>query len=188
MHEDSFAAAQQKLVEDFVAQSRPDETAADVGFALLDLIFERERLRLRMQADDPRLPSLVLKTFAKLRTSDVLGPQFSVAEATFRRLADDPHKAMEYLQQYVAQRSAAQSARASKPRGKRHDSVTEAIRLMVEENPRISAKAVLRELAAMDGFLFIDDEIRVEGERPVKIANIPSRVSDAKKSLRKNSG
>lgn len=188
MQDDSFIEAQKELIADFLSQSRPDETAAEVGLAFIEFIRDRERLRLQMQPDDRLLPKLFQRILARLATPDALDPQFSIAEATFRRLASDPHTAMEYLQKYVEQRSVAQSARALKQRAKRHDSVTEAIRLMVEENPRISAKAALRELGAMDGFLFIGDEIRVEGERPVKIANIPSRVSDAKKSLRKNSG
>jgi hypothetical protein len=186
MQDDNFAAAQQELVENFEAQGRHEETADDVAFALLEFIFERERLRHQMEPDDPNLLPLFRDTLAKLAAPDALGPEFSVAEAFLRRLAVNPPKAMEYMQKHVAQRSAAQSVRASKPRANRHDSVTSAIRLIVEEDPNVSAKAVERELATMDGFLFIEGEIRVGDEAPVKVKNLPSRVSDARKSVTKN--
>lgn len=180
-----------KLLQDeFLSRQRPNEPPEEIGFALLGFILERERIRFQMRRDDPNLLAMYVSRLAKLAIPNALGPEHAVAEAVFRRLAADPAEAAAYLNRFIEMRSASQSARASKRRTKRHGTVTQYIRLYLEEYPEASAKEVEAELSTIDGLVFIDGEIRVDGsdEEPVKVTNLPSRISDARKSLRKKSG
>jgi hypothetical protein len=184
----AFEDELKRLQDEFLSRRRPNESQEEIGFALLGFILERERIRLQMRLDDPNLLAMHVSRLAKMALPGALGPEHAVAEGVFRRLASDPAEALAYLNQFIELRSASQSARASKPRRNRHGTVTRYIRLYLEEYPDASAKDVERELLTISGLNFIDDEIHVEGsdEEPVKLANLPSRISDAKKSLRKN--
>lgn len=184
----AFEDELKRLQDEFLSRQRPNESPEEIGFALLGFILERERVRLQMRLDDPNLLAMYVSRLAKLALPGALGPEHAVAEGVFRRLASDPAEALAYLNRFIELRSASQSARASKPRQNRHGTVTRYIRLHIEECPDASAKDVERELLTISGLNFIDGEIRVEGsdEEPVKLSNLPSRVSDAKKSLRKN--
>jgi hypothetical protein len=184
----TFEDELKRLQDEFLSQRRLNESPEEIGFALLGFILDRERIRFQMRRDDPNLLAMYVSRLAKLAIPNALGPEYAVAEGVFRRLASDPAEASAYLNRFIESRSASQSARASKQRKNGHGTVTRYIRLYLEEYPNASAKDVERELLTISGLIFIGDEIRVEGsdEEPVKLANLPSRISDAKKSLRRN--
>nr|WP_213396005.1 hypothetical protein [Yoonia sp.] len=114
---------------------------------------------------------------------DGLGPEHSLREAVFRRLAS-PSEGMLYQDAAREMKSAEQSARAKKPRPGSKDSITIAIEEILEDSPQMTAAEVGDALAEYDGIIFIAGEYRhTLDASTMSKSNLPSRVSDAKKVI-----
>lgn len=192
MQEEGFKKALRALEEAFVQEGRAGETDEEKGRALLDFILKRERLRHRVAEDAPLCEAVDRATLRRLTDSVELGPEHSIAEAALRRLSRDPAGAVAYLTQHVDARSAAQSRR-SKKREDTRDELSRLIGRIVQEDPRIPAKVVLKkllELRGPDTVIVLDGEIRhVDSATTISERRFPGRVSEAKKRLTmKNSG
>ena len=182
MSEPSFDEAQEGLAEKFLRDAPVAATDAELGRALLVFILESERLRRGVSVPSPAQEKVDRQTLACLSGQAKLGPGFSFAEAVFRRLPKDPASAIRYFEEELAGRKAKQSARAKSPRKGSYDSITRLINDIVDGDPHITTKEVLAELGRINGIVIADGEIRnTQDVTTMKVSNLPSRVSDAKK-------
>ena len=181
----TFEEAQASLIKKWLDEAPAGETPDAVGDALVDFIIRSELLRHGVDIKDPTAESITRDTLAQLSNPLVLGPEHSIAEVVFRRLAVGSREAVEYLEQHVSSRSAAQSKRAQAPRKRRLDSISRLVNDIVSLDPKLSAKAVRAELKEIPSIKIIGDEIinRQDACR-LKLSLLPSRVSDAKKRFR----
>lgn len=154
------------------------------GRVILNFILERERLRHGLTDPGPRRDALDHATLAKLNSPTELGPEHSISEGVFRRLNENPASAAVYLDSAMKQRSIAQSKRAKKQRPRKWDAITRIIQEILEEAPGMSAKQVGEELEEREDILLLDDEYRhVKDASVLKVSNLASRVSDARKRV-----
>ncbi|MFD1195709.1 hypothetical protein ACFQ3C_13625 [Seohaeicola saemankumensis] len=184
MAERIFAEVQDELAQVWQPKFDQAESDAERGAILLEFVLERERFRSGITAPGEERDGLDRKTLEKLCHPETLGPKFSRDEAVFRRLASDPASAATYLMQAIRERNEQQSARARKPRPRRRDSITRLIENIVMHNPKISAKDLGRKLETDCDITLLDAEYRHNIDASVlKVSNLPSRVSDARKRL-----
>lgn len=182
MEELSFEEAQRHLTERFLHKSAAAETDEELGRDLLDLILQSERLRRCVKPSSPEQDEVDRQTLDRLHHQTDLGPEHAFAESIFKRVAKNPGAAMRHYRQAVEQRKFKQSARARKTRSRRYDSLTRLIMDIIDAEPTITTADVLTELRSMDGIVIVDDEIRnTQDATTMKIGNLASRVSDAKK-------
>ena len=183
---EAFETRQKRLVEEWEQEASIPETEDEVGHAILDLFLKSERLRRGVEAPSPEQTVVDCETVEKLGDARSLGPEFSFAEAAFRRLVDDPASAIKYIEQSKANFSQAQSKAASKARPRRYDSLTKLINAIVAETPSISAKEVWRKLEANEDVQFdggLREFVHFDDRSCLKEKNLASRVSDAKKRV-----
>ena len=162
----------------------PEELAAEV----IGYILAREQLRHRVRPDTPASAAIDRRTLAALEEQDMLDPAHSVFEVFLRRLSRDPDSAIRYITKFIADRSAARSEIARKPRPKRRDKIMLTIYDCLEGDLSLSAKAV-------GAYLRNDPNIKLSGgvyrhehdASTMREELLASRVSWAKKTLRKNS-
>lgn len=167
-----------------VENQSPEELAAEV----VAYILAREQLRNRVIPDTPASAERDRLTLAKLEEPDMLDPAHSVFEVFLRRLSRDPESAIRYITKFIADRSAARSEIARKPRPKRRDKIMLTIYDCLEGDLSLSAKAV-------GAYLRNDPNIKLSGgvyrhehdASTMREELLASRVSWAKKTLRKNS-
>lgn len=185
MADETFDARQKRLIEDWEREATSAETEDQIGHAIVDLFLKSERIRRGVEMPSHEQALVDQETIKKLRDPRVLGPEFSLAEAAFRRLVDDPAFSVKYLQEALDNRRKAQSRIAKNLRPQRYDPFTKMINVLVEKKPDISAKAVgqlLREHSGIDfdpkTGVFTDGERYTLNER-----NLPSRLSAAKKRV-----
>lgn len=186
MANETFEARQKRLIEDWERKAISAETEDQVGHAILDLFLKSERIRRGVEAPSPERLLVDRETTKQLKNARSLGPEFSFAEAAFRRLVDDPASAMKYIEQSLENFSRAQSMAASKARPKRHDSLTKLINSIVEETPTISAKDVGRKLEANEDVQFdgdIGEYVHIDDRSCLNARNLASRVSAAKRRV-----
>jgi hypothetical protein len=188
MEEQSFEQVQKQLMDKFLQEASATETGEELGRALLHLIMQSERVRRCVTAPGPEQAEVDRQTLDRLLNQTELGPEHSFPESIFKRLAKDPASAMRHYQQAVEQRSYKQSERAKLPRPHRYDSITKRIQDIVDLEPDISTLAVKRELGRIAGILIGDEEIRnTQDESTMKLSNLASRVSDARRRAKKES-
>ncbi|MEO0316376.1 MAG: hypothetical protein RL404_53 [Pseudomonadota bacterium] len=181
MEELSFKEVQQHLMEKFLRDAPSTETDEELGQAFLDLILQSERLRHGVRPSDPKQDEVDRQTLDCLYSQTELGPEHYFAESIFKRLAVDPGSAMRHFRQAIEQQSIMQAKRAKSPRPRRYDSITKLINDIVVDDPTITTKAVLEELALMDGIVIADGEIRnTQDQATMQIKNLASRVTDAR--------
>ena len=162
----------------------PEELAAEV----IGYILAREQLRHRVRPDTQASAAINRRTLAALEEPDMLDPAHSVFEVFLRRLSRDPESAIRYITKFIADRSAARSEIARKPRPKRRDKIMLTIYDCLEGDLSLSAKAV-------GAYLRNDPNIKLSGgvyrhehdASTMREELLASRVSWAKKTLRKNS-
>ena len=186
MTNQSFEARQKQLIKEWEEEATGAETEDEVGHAILDLFLKSERLRRGVEAPSPEQTVVDCETVEKLADARSLGPEFSFAEAAFRRLVDDPASAIKYIEQSKANFSQAQSRAARKARPKSHDSLTKLINSIVAETPTISAKEVGRKLEANEDVQFdasLREFVHLDDRSCLNEKNLASRVSDAKKRV-----
>jgi hypothetical protein len=99
---EAFETRQKRLVEEWEQEASSPETEDEVGHAILDLFLKSERLRRGVEAPSPEQTVVDCETVEKLGDARSLGPEFSFAEAAFRRLVDDPASAIKYIEQSKA--------------------------------------------------------------------------------------
>jgi hypothetical protein len=161
--------------------ARTDEEQGEIIF---NFILERERLRRNATVAGPGQDAIDRETLKTLQNPFSLGPDLSIAEVVFRRLCVDPSSAAAYLNAALQQRSAAQSRRASKPRPKARDGITQAIEEILEDRPRMSAKHVGLALKDHDEVFLQDNEYRHRFDAStLRVSNLASRVSEARKRV-----
>ena len=181
-----FEDRQKQLIEEWERNAKSAETEDEVGRALLDLFIERERIRRGVETPSPEQILVDYETLEQLKNARSLGPEFSFAEAAFRRLVDDPASAIKYIEQSKANFSQAQSRAARKARPKRYDNLTKLINSMVAKTPNISAKEVGRKLEANEDVQFnasLREFVHDDDRSSLNEKNLASRVSDAKKRV-----
>ena len=185
----SFEEKQEKLFKHFNHRMLKAKSGKECGELVKEFVMKRERMRHSCFEAGARRDEIDQHTLSKLANSFALGPKFAIHEATFRRLVDDPEGAINYLEQFHEQNSAAQSERASKPRPKSKDKITEKIEEILSANLKLRAKEVARELENCDEITLIEEEFRHNDDAStLKFSNLPNRVADAKKRLKKDSG
>lgn len=182
MIERPFSELQKELEASYQPQFDKAQSEEQHGKVLLKFVLERERLRNGISEPGPDRDRCDRETLKRLANPDALGPEHSMREAVFRRLARDPAEGVAYFDLAKAQTSAQQSARAKKPRLASRDSITRAIEEILEESPHMTASEIGRALKAYDGIIFVDGEYRHTFDASVmRESSLRSRVSDAKK-------
>ena len=179
---------QTRLAEQFEQLRLMATSDTERGEIIKDFVLQLERMRhncFRPGAERDEIDRLTLE---KLADPLELSPEFCRDEAIFRRLTIDPSAASRYWDQSHKQLSKAQSERASKPRPKNKDKITEGIEGILSVNPKLSAKEVGQALEIYDEITIIEEEYhhREDASR-LKVRNLRGRVSDAKKRLKKDS-
>ncbi|WP_085308410.1 hypothetical protein [Planktotalea arctica] len=177
-----FIEAQSQLAEEWQKKFDDAQTDEERGQFQRGFVLQRERVRAGVTVAGSERDEVDRKTLEKLSNPTELGPELSLHEVIFRRLASDPASAVVYQRTAAAQRSKAQSVRASKSRPKRRDCITGIIDELVAENPKIAAKQVGKRLMDDCDITILEGEYRhnIEGST-LKEENLPSRVSEAKK-------
>ncbi|MCZ8018847.1 hypothetical protein [Novosphingobium sp.] len=182
MDERPFEQVQKDLTDQFVRDEPATETDEELGNAVLGVILQSERLRHGVEASGPKQAEVDRETINRLYNQTELGPEHVFAESIFKRLAVDPASAMRHYRQAIDQRNRTQSQRAKSARPRSYDSITRLINDIVRDDPALKTTAVLDELAAIDGIIISDGEIRnTQDAETMKVSNLPSRVSDARK-------
>lgn len=186
----TYEERKQQYMDQWVEAAASVETDAELGKAVLELILGLVRIQHGVADDDPRCAAIDAATIRRLGNPDDLEPMYSIAEAVFRRLATNPEIAMRYLADHISARSSDQSRRAKKQRPSSRDGITRLIEDLLEDDPTLSAKRVGQLLADMKGEItFLDGVFRHNiTAATLEEGNLPSRVSDAKKRLKANSG
>ncbi|MCZ8088696.1 MAG: hypothetical protein O9247_01180 [Rhodobacteraceae bacterium] len=186
----TYEERKQQYIDRWLQAAPSVETDAELGKAVLELILGLVRIQHGIAENDPRCAAIDAATIRRLGNPDDLAPMHSIAEAVFRKLATNPEKAMRYLADHISARSSDQSKRARKPRPSSRDSITRLIGELLEDDPTLSSKRVGQLLADMKGEItFLDGVFRHNiTAATLEEGNLPSRVSDAKKRLKANSG
>ena len=189
MDKSSLEERQEKLAEHFDLLRIKATSDTERGEIMKDFVLKLERMRHNCSESGAERDEIDRRTLAKLADPLELGPEFCRDEGLFRRLAIDPAAASRYWDQSHKQLSAAQSERASKPRPNNRDKITMAIEEILSDNPKLSAKEVGQRLTSGADVILIEEEFRhCEDASTLKIRNLPNRVTDAKKRLKKDSG
>ena len=180
---------QERLAEQFEQLRLMATSDTERGEIIKDFVLQSERMRHNCFEPGAERDEIDRRTLEKLADPLELGPEFSRDEAIFRRLTTYPATASRYWDQSHKQLSAAQSERASKPRPNNRDKITMAIEEILSDNPKLSAKEVGQRLTSGADVILIEEEFRhCEDASTLKIRNLPNRVTDAKKRLKKDSG
>ncbi len=189
MDKSSLEERQEKLAEHFDLLRLKATSDTERGEIMKDFVLKLERMRHNCSEYGAERDEIDRRTLAKLADPLELGPEFCRDEGLFRRLAIDPAAASRYWDQSHKQLSAAQSERASKPRPNNRDKITMAIEEILSDNPKLSAKEVGQRLTSGADVILIEEEFRhCEDASTLKISNLPNRVTDARKRLKKDSG
>lgn len=160
------------------------QTDDERGRVILNFILERERLRHGLTDPGPRRDALDRETLAKLNGPADLGPEHSISEVVFRRLCENPASAAAYLESAMQQRSKAQSKRARQQRPGSRGAITRVIEDILEDDPDMCAKDVGFALEQSAEISLIEDEYRHSFDgSTLKVSNLASRVSDARKRV-----
>ena len=189
MDEGSLQELQERLAEQFEQLRLTATSDTERGKIIKNFVLELERMRHNCVEAGAKRDKIDQRTLTKLANPLELGPEFCREEGIFRRLAADPASASGYWDQSHKQLSAAQSDRASKPRPKSKDKITDEIEEVLSGNPKLSAKAVGQALETCGKITLIEEEYHhSEDASRLKVSNLRSRVTDAKKRLKKDSG
>jgi len=180
---------QARLAEQFEQQRLMATSDIERGEIIKDFVLQLERMRHNCFKPGAKRDEIDRLTLEKLADPLELSPEFCRDEAIFRRLTIDPSAASRYWDQSHKQLSKAQSERASKPRPNNRDKITKAIEEILLDNPKLSAKEVGQRLTSGADVILIEEEFRhCEDASTLKISNLPNRVTDARKRLKKDSG
>jgi hypothetical protein len=183
MIERDFKAEVEELHVRFILDSPPDgqKTDLDSGEGILLHFLKIGRLRNGVTKPGADRDQVDAQTIALLKNSDKLGPEHSIAEAAFRRLARNPESAAKYVDDARKAFREEQSRRAKKLRPKARDSITRLIEDIIKDAPtKLSAKAVGRTLERRRREIKLnDDEYHHQDGTKLKISLLDSRVSDA---------
>lgn len=188
MAKKDFKAVIDELGNRVKSGSPPDchKTNLDSGDSFLLYVLERERLKHGITGPGPVRDKVDAQTISLLQNPDKLGPEHSVAEGFFRRLARDPESAADYFEAFDTARSLKQSLGAQKERPRARDPITQRIEKILEGDPSLPAKEVGRQLTlsindgGQGGIVFDGDEYKHVDGWTLKAGNLASRVSDAR--------
>lgn len=179
-----FVELQGELAARFGLALDRAQTDDERGQIIRDFILERERFRHGLTEPGLLRDALDRATLAKLNRPSQLGPEHSIREGVFWRLYADPGSAAVYLDAAIRQRSAAQSKRARQPRLANRDAITRLIEEILEGDPKMSAKEVGLALEESADICLLGDEYRHTSDAStLKVSNLASRVSDARKRV-----
>lgn len=185
MIERTFSELQEELEASYQPQYDKAQSEEQRGKVLLSFVLERERLRNGISEPGPDRDRCDRETLKRLANPVSLGPEHSLSEAIFRRLARDPAEGVQYRDAAKLMESDQQSARAKKPRPKRYDSITNYINELVKNDPAISVRLVREAFEKSADFIVDGIEIRSfeDDAATLKLSNLGSRLSSAKKRL-----
>ena len=184
MGKSTFEADRQRLIDCYLAGAPPEgeESNKDSGEAIRNLILKTERLRHCVTEPGGDRDRVDAQTIATLKNPDPLGHKHSIGEAAFRRLATDPESGAEYVDAYDTERRSKQSQIAEKERPRAQDSITRKIdKIVSKETSKLPAKVVGRMLEEDPDIEPIGDEYQHKDGSTLKVANLPSRLWDARK-------
>jgi len=177
-----------QLQQEFLEAPHTNCNASEAD-AMKQLILNMGLATAGLTEGDEDCDKIMAETEERLRNPQNLGPECVVAEVVFRRMAVNLTDAYSYLDSTINAKNAAQSERASKPRPNNRDKITKAIEEILLDNPKLSAKEVGQRLTSGADVILIEEEFRhCEDASTLKISNLPNRVTDARKRLKKDSG
>jgi hypothetical protein len=179
----TFEDAQTQLAEKWGPKLSSANGDQACGAIIRDFIIERERLRYGTTGPGEDRDWVDAKTMEKMENPNQLGPEHAALEVVLRRLVNNPASAFGYFEEAVETKKHAQSRRARKPRPRSKDSITRLIEEIIEDKPKLTAKAIGRELEKRPDTNIVGDEYRHSDGSTIKISNLSSRVSDAKKRV-----
>lgn len=185
MIERPFSELQEELEASYQPQFDKAQSEEQHGKIMLSFVLERERLRNGISKPGPDRDRCDRETLKRLANPDALGPEHSMREAVYRRLARDPAEGARYWDAANQMKSDEQSARAKKPRPKRYDSITNYINELVKNDPAISVRLVREAFKRNEDFTVDNIEIRSfeDDAAAIKLSNLSSLLSRAKKRL-----
>jgi len=186
---ESFEDELESLKGEWLGEGGKNESPEELGNAIMDFILRRERLRHFVQPGTPEAAEIDRRTMEKLHQPDTLDPEHSVFEVFIRRLSRDRKGAVQYLVKFVEDRRKRLSKIASKPRPRGRNGITLAIHDCLEGGLSSTAKEVGAYLREHPNIQLIDGIYRhaVDGST-MREGLLASRVSSARKTLKKNSG
>jgi len=179
----TFEDAQAQLTEAWetkLSRANGDQTRGEM---ILHFVLESERLRHEITEPGRGRDLVDAKTIAKLNNPGQLGPEHSMCEAVFRRAVENPASAFRYLKDADQAKRKAQSERASRPRPRSIDSITREIDKIIKDVTNLTAKKIGKKLEGHPDINIVGNEYRHSDGSTLKVAILPSRVSDAKKRV-----
>lgn len=188
MRDGNFEDEFQKLIDRYLAEAPAEvnKTNMDSGRAFLKLVLQIEQLQHGVTEYGRDRDRVDAQTIAALQNSFKLGPEDSVAEGAFRRLATDPEAAAEYVEAKVEAHKLRQSQIAEKERPRAWDGITlELEHIVGEETSKTPAKIVGRKLEEDPNIEFVDGEYRHIDGSSVKESNLRSRLRNTRRRHQK---
>lgn len=185
MIERPFSELHDELEARYQPQFDKAQSEEQHGKIMLSFVLERERLRNGISKPGADWDHCDRETLKRLANPDALGPEHSMREAVYRRLARDPAEGARYWDAANQMKSDEQSARAKKPRPRRYDSITKYINELVKDDPDISERLVREAFERNADFTVDGIEIRSyeDDVATLRLSNLGSRLSSAKKRL-----
>lgn len=181
----TFGHEFKRLIEEFETSGHLEETAKEKGLAVLNLLRDIVRLRLKhfpketIPVDDDR-------EFAEwLSRLNDPNPEHATLEAFLKRIGRDPSAAIAYLERKTEIVSARQSVRGGKERPRSQDIFFHIIQDYLDENPSATQGEVLQYLKESDGIILLDGSYRhVSTELEVTDRALKHRIYRAKKKIK----
>lgn len=178
--------------DDFVKSQPTEESDEDAVNAILEWLLKRERIRYQVIDDPVTVKKVDQLTLKKMREWDSNDPEMFMTEKILCRLATsrglEALPLIRYLQDKAAAKSIEMRRRAKAPRVQHP--VNELIELILQRDPQLPTKLVIRELEANEGgdvILKINDNNEIEPRDSnfpnIKVSGLENRVSNVRKKI-----
>jgi hypothetical protein len=178
--------------DEFVRAQPAEESDEDAVDAILEWILKRERVRYRVTEDPVAAKEVDQLTLKKMREWDSNDHDMFMTEKILNRLATsrglEALPLIRYLQDKAAAKSMEMRRRAKAPRVQHP--VDDLIELILQKDPQLPTKLVIRELEANEGgdvILKINDSKEIEPRdstfRNIKVSGLKNRISNIRKKV-----
>ncbi|MDC1335606.1 hypothetical protein N8307_11945 [Planktomarina temperata] len=158
-----FALVSKNFWQEFVENEDEGEASEMKGQALLEVILESERARRGVTNAGATQDAVDYETLEALKNADSDNPKLAHAMLTFRKLATNPTKAVEYVERLITSRQTEISQKmtdiASKQRPGGRKPFAKIIDEIVKQNPNISCHSLLQRLKKHEEISVIDNKI-----------------------------
>lgn len=183
-----FRAEFERIIAEFELPGHPGETDEEQGLAVLNLLRDLTRLRMKYFPEE-RIPVHDDRKFAEwLGNWMDPDPELATFEAILNRIGRDPSSSIAYLTSKVELESQRQSERGQKERPGSQDPFFHIIRDYIEENPDATQDAVVQYLKDSDDIIIANGEYRhVPTGKEVMETALKDRIYRAKKRLNSSS-